>query len=120
MSIALAIHGGAWNIPDDHVEASLKGMAMALTASWDCLQGGAGAVDVVESAVKMLEDDPAFNAGTGSRLSRENTVELDASIMNGSNLEAGAVAAVQGIRNPVLLARRVMEESPHVLLAGAG
>jgi beta-aspartyl-peptidase (threonine type) len=95
-------------------------MAMALTTTWKDLQKGASAVDVVESAVRFLEDNPAFNAGTGSRLSRENTVELDASIMDGSNLEAGAVAAVQGIRNPVLLARRIMEESPHVLLAGAG
>ncbi len=120
MPIALAIHGGAWNVPDDHVDASLKGMAAALTESWECLLGGATSVDVVELAVRLLEDNPTFNAGKGAHLSRANTVELDASIMEGTFLEAGAVAAVQGVRNPILLARRVMDDSPHVLLVGDG
>lgn len=120
MPIALAIHGGAWNVPDGHVEASLEGMAAALTESWESLLGGANSVDVVELAVRLLEDNPTFNAGKGAHLSRANTVELDASIMEGTFLEAGAVAAIQGVRNPILLARRVMEDSPHVLLVGDG
>jgi len=118
--VALAIHGGAWNVPDDHVNASLKGISAALTESWENLLGGATSVDVVELAVRLLEDDPTFNAGKGARLSRANTVELDASIMEGESLEAGAVAAVQGVRNPILLARCVMDDSPHVLLVGDG
>jgi beta-aspartyl-peptidase (threonine type) len=107
-------------VPDGHVDASLRGISATLTKSWESLRGGASSVDVVELAVKLLEDDPTFNAGKGSHLSRANTVELDASIMEGASLEAGAVAAVQGVRNPILLARRVMEESPHVLLVGDG
>jgi beta-aspartyl-peptidase (threonine type) len=120
VSIALAIHGGAWNVPDGHVDASLQGMAAALAESWESLRDGATCVDVVELAVRLLEDNPTFNAGKGAHLSRANTVELDASIMEGTYLEAGAVAAVEGIRNPILLARRVMDESPHVLMVGDG
>ena len=85
MPVALAIHGGAWNIPDGQVAASLKGISAALAESWESLLGGATSVDVVELAVRLLEDDPTFNAGKGSRLSSANTVELDASIMEGTN-----------------------------------
>jgi beta-aspartyl-peptidase (threonine type) len=95
-------------------------MAAALTEAWELLHAGGNAIDVVELAVRLLEDDPTFNAGRGAHLTRDNTVELDASIMDGESLEAGAVAAVQGVRNPISLARRVMDESEHVLLVASG
>lgn len=120
MSIAFAVHGGAWNVPDDQLEASCEGVAIALRAAWRSLERGGSAIDVVEQAVRTLEDDPTFNAGRGSHLNRLGRVELDASIMEGDGLEAGAVAAVEGVRNPITLARRVMESSPHVLLVGHG
>jgi beta-aspartyl-peptidase (threonine type) len=118
--IALAVHGGAWNIPDDAVDASRAGVRRALQSSWDLLRRGASSLDAVENAVRALEDDPNFDAGRGSRLNSEGKVEMDASIMEGAQLRAGAVAAIQGVRNPVSLARQVMNESPHVLLVGDG
>lgn len=120
MSIALAVHGGAWNIPDEQVAASREGVGRALRDGWERLRQGASAVDVVERAVRALEDDPTFNAGRGSHLNRIGRVELDASIMEGDGLQAGAVAAVERVRNPITLARRVMDSSPHVLLVGNG
>ena len=120
MPQALLVHGGAWNIPDELVEPSLAGLRAALRAGRRRLDDGAHAIDVVEDAVRALEDDPHFDAGRGSRLNRAGEVEMDASIMRGSDLDAGAVAAVSGIRHPVTLARLVMERSPHVLLAGPG
>lgn len=120
MGLALAVHGGAWNIPDRDVDATLNGVRAALGVGWSMLRQGASAVDTVEHVVRVLEDDPTFNAGTGSHMNRHGHVELDASIMEGDGLQAGAVAAVQRIRNPIALARRVMEGSPHVLLVGRG
>jgi len=117
---ALLVHGGAWNIPDDLVEPSLAGLRVALETGRTRLDDGAHAIDVVESVIRVLEDDPSFDAGRGSRLNRAGEVEMDASIMRGSDLDAGAVAAVCGVRHPITLARMVMERSPHVLLAGAG
>jgi beta-aspartyl-peptidase (threonine type) len=117
---ALLVHGGAWNIPDELVEPSLSGLRTALIAGRLRLDEGAHALDIVESVVRSLEDDPSFDAGRGSRLNRAGEVEMDASIMRGSDLDAGAVAAVGGIRHPVTLARLVMERSPHVLLVAAG
>ena len=120
MTIALAVHGGAWNVPDGEVQRHLWGVAEALRTAWKMLREGAGSIDVVEHAVRLMENDATFNAGKGSHLNQLGRVELDASIMEGDGLEAGAVAAVQGVRNPVALARRVMEASPHVLLVGSG
>jgi beta-aspartyl-peptidase (threonine type) len=120
LSLALAVHGGAWNVPDTDVEAHRAGVAAALEQGWGLLQRGDSAVDVVEAVVRTLEDDPIFNAGRGAHLNRLKEVELDASIMEGAELRAGAVAAVQLLRNPISLARRIMESSPHVLLVGAG
>ena len=120
MPQALLVHGGAWNIPNELVEPSLNGLRAALQAGRRRLDDGAHAIDVVESAVRVLEDDPHFDAGRGSRLNRAGEVEMDASIMRGSDFEAGAVAAVSGVRHPVTVARLVMERSPHVLLAGPG
>jgi len=120
MTCALAVHGGAWNVPDGDLDPSLRGVAAALTAGWELLHQGATAVETVERVVRILEDDPVFNAGKGSHLNRLGRVEMDASIMEGDGLEAGAVAAVERVRNPIALARRIMEDSPHVLLVGHG
>ncbi len=120
MPIALAVHGGAWNIPDEEVEAHTKGIRAALFKGWTALGRGATALDVVELVVRVLEDDPTFNAGRGAHLNQEGRLELDASIMDGATLRVGAVAAVRGVRHPVSVARRVMEATRHVLLVGAG
>ena len=118
--ISLVVHGGAWDIPDDLAEPHKKGVANALRAGWEILKGGGSAVDAVERAVVLMEDDVTFNAGKGSFLNASGEVELDASIMDGRTFRAGAVAAVQNIRNPIRLARKIMEESEHVLLVGMG
>lgn len=120
MPLALAIHGGAWNIPDDEVEAHADGIARVLHEAWAALSRGASALDVVELAVRALENDETFNAGRGSHLNRAGRVEMDASIMEGTRRRAGAVAAVGGLRHPVSLARAVMERTPHVLIVGHG
>lgn len=120
MPIALAVHGGAWNIPNSAVAASARGVRDVLESGWRALRGGAAALDVVEEIVRRLEDDPAFDAGRGSRLNRDGEVEMDASIMEGGALRAGAVAAIRRVRHPICVARAVMERTPHVLLAGAG
>lgn len=119
MPIALIVHGGAWDIPDDEVDAHLAGCRRALALGWDALANGASALDAVEAAVRVLEDDPAFDAGVGSVLNRDGDVELDAAIMDGVSLRSGAVAAVRRVRNPITLARRVLE-SEVVLLVGQG
>lgn len=118
--IALAIHGGAWNIPDRDVEAHRRGMDRALREAWDRLRDGATALDAVEYAVRLLEDDVTFNAGRGGHLNRGGRLELDASMMDGRTLRAGAVAAIEAVRHPVSVARAVLERSPHVLLTGRG
>ena len=120
MSVALAAHGGAWNIPDEAVEPSRRGLAAPLAEGYRALSRGAPALDVVESVVRALEDDPTFNAGRGSHLNSAGRLELDASIMEGTRLRAGAVAAVSGLKHPVSVARRVLERSPHVLLVAEG
>lgn len=120
MPLALAIHGGAWNIPDEYVDLHRRGIEAALRRAWERLRSGGSALGVVELAVRILEDDPTFNAGRGGHLNREYRLEFDASIMEGSRLRAGAVAAIQGVRHPVSVARLVMERSQHVFLAGAG
>jgi len=117
--IALIVHGGAWDIPDDEVEPHLAGCRRALARGWDVLQRGATALDAVEAAVRVMEDDPAFDAGLGSVLNRDGDVELDAAIMDGASLRSGAVAAVRGVRNPITLARHVLD-SEVVLLVGRG
>ena len=120
MPLALVVHGGAWNVPDGDVRDHRAGIAVVLEAGWALLGRGDSALDVVEAVVRLLEADPTFNAGYGAHLNRDRKVELDASIMAGSDLEAGAVAALQRVRHPITLARKVMEETPHVLLVGQG
>jgi beta-aspartyl-peptidase (threonine type) len=117
--LALIVHGGAWDIPDDEVAPHLAGCRRALAAVWEALTNGRSALDAVEIAVRIMEDDPTFDAGVGSVLNRDGLVELDAAIMDGATLRSGAVAAVRGIRNPISLARRVLE-SEAALLVGRG
>lgn len=123
-SWAIVIHGGAGSDPknwnDDKTKVREAGLHRALTAGRDALANGASALDTVELVIRILEDDAAFNAGRGAVLTKEGKVELDASIMDGKTRECGAVAGVTATRNPINLARLVMTETPHVLLAGAG
>lgn len=121
----LLVHGGAgsmtrdWLTPEQDA-AGRAGLNAALDAGQAVLAGGGGALDAVEAAVRVLEDDPHFNAGRGSVFTYEGRIELDAAIMDGASRDAGAVAGVTRARNPVSLARAVMERSPHVLLAREG
>jgi L-asparaginase / beta-aspartyl-peptidase len=122
---ALAIHGGAGTLPRAQMQPQREaryrtGLERALRAGYDVLHTGGSSIDAVTAAVVVLEDDPLFNAGRGAVLNEAGAHELDASIMDGATLRAGAVAAARRIRNPVLAARAVMEKSPHVMLAGAG
>ncbi len=116
---AIAVHGGAGERPASPA-ADLGGVRRAAEAAWTILAAGGAALDAVEAAVRLLEDDPEYNAGTGACLNTEGDAELDASIMDGATLACGAVAVVRDVRNPVTLARLVMERSRHVLLAGEG
>lgn len=125
MSWKLVVHGGAGSITRGMLtaegEAAIRnGLAAALEAGALVLEAGGNALDAVEAAARVLEDDPAFNAGRGAVLTRDGAIELDAAIMDGRDRRAGAVAGVMTVRNPVSLARAVMTQSPHVLLAGKG
>lgn len=114
------VHGGAGGRAGEDLAAHRAGCAHAAARGWRVLQDGGSALDAVEAAVRCLEDDPLFNAGTGAVLNVLGQVELDASLMDGRTLRAGAVAAVRRIKNPVGLARKVLEAGVHVLLAGEG
>jgi beta-aspartyl-peptidase (threonine type) len=116
----LVVHGGAWAIPDDMVEAHQKGVRHALAAGWKVLERGGSALDAVEEAVVVMEDDETFDAGKGSFLNREGKVQLDALIMDGATLRAGGVGCVERIRNPVRAARKILSESPHVYFVAEG
>jgi L-asparaginase / beta-aspartyl-peptidase len=120
MKPSLIVHGGAWDIPDEAVEACKSGCRRTLAAGWSLLAGGGSALDAVEAAIVILEDDPVFDAGFGSHLNLDGHVECDAIVMNGATLRAGAVAALQRIRNPIRLARAVLENSPHMMLVAEG
>jgi beta-aspartyl-peptidase (threonine type) len=119
MSIALIVHGGAGNIPADSFEGFQVGCTAAATIGWQVLRQGGHALDVVEAAVRALENNPQFNAGTGSCLNRAGNIEMDAGIMDGSTLQVGAIAGVELIKNPISLARRVLM-SEHAMLIGKG
>ncbi len=117
----LLVHGGAWAIPDDAIEAHTFGVRSALLAGYALLERGATAVDAVEAAVSVLEDDEAFDAGRGSFLTRDGRVQLDALLMDGGitgSMRAGGVACVERLRNPIRAARLVLEKSPHVYFVG--
>jgi beta-aspartyl-peptidase (threonine type) len=119
---AIIVHGGAGGSHEDRGSpagaARLEGVRRACAAGAEVLRRGGPALQAVEVAVRALEDDPVFNAGTGSVLTAAGDVELDAAIMDGETLRCGAVAVVKDVRNPVSLARAVMERTEHVLLAG--
>lgn len=121
----IAIHGGAGTLikgkmtPEKEI-AYKKALDRALTDGYSVLENGGSAMDAVETAVKSMEDSPLFNAGCGSVFTATGTHEMDASIMDGSNLKAGAVTLITGIKNPVSLARDVMDNTEHVFLAGEG
>jgi L-asparaginase / beta-aspartyl-peptidase len=123
--IVLVIHGGAGVIERSHMsperEASYRaGLGAALDAGFAVLEGGGAALEAVAAAVRTMEDDPQFNAGRGAVLNHDGVCELDAAIMDGAGPRAGAVAGVHHVKNPIDLARLVMDKSPHVLLAGQG
>lgn len=125
MTAALAIHGGAGTVDKARMTPELEaeyrlGLELGLNAGWKILNGGGSALDSVEAAVIELENFPLFNAGRGAVFTHEGEQEMDAAIMNGATSKAGAVARVKNIRNPVALARLVMEASDHVLISGEG
>ncbi|OLC88888.1 MAG: hypothetical protein AUH88_00160 [Acidobacteria bacterium 13_1_40CM_4_61_5] len=120
MKPSLIVHGGAWDIPEEAFEACKEGCGRALEAGWCVLSRGGPALDAVEAAIVELEDAPVFDAGTGSHLNLDGRVECDAIVMDGASLRAGAVACVHRIRNPIRLARAVLERAPHMMLVGEG
>ncbi len=120
MNPSLIVHGGAWDIPDEAMEACKSGCRRALDAGWAILERGGSALDAIESAIVVLEDDPVFDAGFGSHLNLDGRVECDAIVMDGATLRAGAAATLQHIRNPIRLARAILEKCPHMMLTGEG
>ncbi|HMG86450.1 MAG TPA: isoaspartyl peptidase/L-asparaginase [Terracidiphilus sp.] len=116
----LLVHGGAWAIPNDAAAAHENGVRNALEAGYRILTRGGAAIDAVEAAVTVLEDDPTFDAGRGSFLTSDGRVQLDALLMDGGRMKAGGVACVERLRNPIQAARLVLEQSPHVYFVGAG
>jgi L-asparaginase / beta-aspartyl-peptidase len=121
---ALAIHGGAGvmpkTMPEAERQAYLQSLAAALKIGRDALAAGGTSLDAVEKVVRFLEDDPKFNAGRGAVFTHDGSHEMDAAIMSGRDLACGSVAGLKTVKNPISLARRVMERSPHVFLAGPG
>ena len=117
---AIAVHGGAGTWDEAHHERAHAGVSAAAQQGGTLLAQGGSALDAVTAAVAVLEDDPLFNAGTGSVLNRDGEVEMDAAVMTGHDLRFGAVAAIRRVRNPVLVARQVIERSGHALLVGEG
>ncbi len=124
-NIAIAIHGGAGTIlkknmtPEMEKEYQEK-LTEALMTGYHLLQSDKSSLDAIEAVIKIMEDSPLFNAGKGAVFTHEGTNELDASIMDGNTLKAGAVAGLKHIKNPISLARLVMEQSPHVMMVGEG
>ena len=122
---SIAIHGGAGTINRDKItpeqDATIRAaLGEALAAGSKILKDGGKAIDAITATIMILENDPNFNAGKGAVFTWDKTNELDSSIMDGSDLSAGAVARISGTKNPILLARAVKDKSPHVMLSGAG
>ena len=120
MKPSVIVHGGAWDIPDDQVQDHIAGCRRASELGYDVLMRSGTALDAVEQAVSLLEEEPVFDAGRGSVLNQRGKVEMDAIIMDGSTLRSGAVAAIQHVLHPVQVARRVMERTPFAMLVGEG
>lgn len=115
---AIVAHGGAGRAVSETSAARLAAVRTATERGWECLAAGGTALDAVVAAVVEMESDPALNAGLGSVLNGDGAVEMDASLMNGRDLAAGAVAAVSAVRHPILLARAILEHGRHVFLVG--
>ena len=120
MKPSLIVHGGAWDIPDEAVEACNDGCRSALAAGWSILSSGGSALEAVEASIITLEDDPVFDAGYGSHLNRDGQVECDAIVMDGATLRAGAAAGLHRLKNPIRLARKILEDCPHMMLIADG
>ena len=120
MTRAIIVHGGAWDIPPELHAEHLAGCRAAAATGWAILEAGGPALEAVEAAVRVMEDHPVFDAGRGSHLNADGVVELDAGMMDGRTLRAGAVAAVKRVANPITLARCVLHQSEHVFLTGEG
>ncbi len=120
MPASLIVHGGAWDIPDEAVEACKVGCRRALEAGWAILSRGGHALDAIEAAIIVLEDDPVFDAGYGSHLNLDGQVECDAIVMDAATLRAGSVAGLHRVKNPIRLARAVLEKCPHMMLISEG
>lgn len=119
-SWGVLVHGGAGDVATERVARHVEGCRAAAQAGADVLRGGGRALDAVQAAVRVMEDDPSFNAGTGACLNEDGLVELDAAIMEGSGLRAGGVCALPPFTSPIAIARAVLDEGRHVLLAGEG
>jgi beta-aspartyl-peptidase (threonine type) len=120
MKPSLIVHGGAWDIPDEAIEACKSGCERALAAGWTILSRGGHALDAIEAAVMALEDDPVFDAGYGSHLNLDGRVECDAIVMDGATLRAGAASTLQRVKNPIRVARKILEKCPHMMLVAGG
>lgn len=116
----IIVHGGAKTISENDVAANQAGCRAAIEAGWAVLIQGGSAAGAVEAAIRVLESDQTFNAGFGATLNSEGEVEVDAAMMEGATLGWGAVAAVQGVRHPIVVARKIMEEKPRLLVARSG
>ncbi len=120
MKPSLIVHGGAWDIPDEAVDACKEGCLEALSEGWKILASGGSALDAVEAAIVVLENAPVFDAGFGSHLNAEGKVECDAIVMDGATLRSGAAAGLQRVKNPIRAARVIFERCPHMMLIGEG
>jgi L-asparaginase / beta-aspartyl-peptidase len=114
----LIVHGGAWAIPDEVAPDHITGVQNALAAGWSVLERGGSAVEAVETAIVVMEDDETFDAGRGSFLNSDGRAQLDSMVMEGRTLRAGGVGCVERIKNPVRAARKILEDSPHVYIVG--
>jgi L-asparaginase / beta-aspartyl-peptidase len=117
MTVAIIVHGGAKTIPDNKTHANIEGCSAAVKAGWEILQQGGNAKDAVEAAIRILESDATFNASIGATLDVEGNVYLDAGMMESNHLRWGAVAAVNHVSHPISVARRILEEKSHFLVA---
>jgi beta-aspartyl-peptidase (threonine type) len=120
MKPSIIVHGGAWDIPEDEVRPHLMGCEAAADSGLEILKRGGSALDAVEGAVVAMEDDATFDAGRGSILNQKGQVEMDAIIMDGATLRSGAVAAIRHVRNPIMIARTLMDKTGFSMIAGDG
>jgi L-asparaginase / beta-aspartyl-peptidase len=118
--VVIVIHGGAWKIPDELKDGTLRGVEEAAKVGYEILRKNGKAIDAVEASIAIMEDDPYFDAGTGSVLNEIGNVEMDAMIMDGEDLSLGSVVSVSRVKNPIRLARVVKEKTSHVMFTGKG